>query len=89
MDDTKILKNCRICFSDSCYGYTAQSFRFPTRDLTEKEFKKWYKHICKSLPKFCDIDVYAFIDNEDGDCYDLTMDWVDLEMSKNPGLLFY
>lgn len=84
MDDTKILKNCRICFSDSCYGYTAQSFRFPTRDLTEKEFKKWYKHICKSLPKFCDIDVYALYNDEEGYECNLTMYWANLEMDKNP-----
>lgn len=76
----ELLHNPRIVFASTMYGYTGESTVRANRDLTEKDFKKWYDHTIKSIPKKAEVDVYAVYDSEDG-WVDITADWFIHEMN--------
>lgn len=77
---SEVLTNPRIVFVETMYGFTGEFVMSANRDLTEKDFKKWYDHTIKSIPKKADVDVYAIYDTEDG-WADITSNWFIHEMN--------
>ena len=85
----KLLKNPRITNYDTMYGYVGSSSIFAGRDLTEKDFKKWYKNYLKRLGKAIRyMDVIAEYDDDELDVCDLTSYWYNVEMQHDPLIPF-
>ena len=58
-------------------------------DLSERDMKRWFNHICKELPKnkkhqFFVADVFALYTDAVGDTHDLSDLWMLNEQSHNP-----
>ena len=88
MED-KLLKNPRITTYETMYGCTGSSSVFAGRDLTEKDFKKWFKHYLRRMGKAIRyIGVIAEYDDEEFDVCDLTSYWYNVEMSHDPSIPF-
>ena len=85
MDDTKILKNPRIVFLDDMYGFTSKFVKESKRDLTERDFKKWYNRIYKKNKYIEGLTILAEYEDEDG-IHDISSYWACVEMDKNPRL---
>ena len=75
----QLLREPRIVFFETMYGCTAHSEKRAGRDLTEREFKKWYNHVTKNMPDF--ISAMAEYSDEDGDEHEITQHWFIHEMN--------
>ena len=85
-----MLKNPRLVFVDTSYPITAYSERPANRDLTERDFKKWYNNVSRRMIRQGDYytDLLAVYDDEDGE-HELANYWGNVEMSKNPRFPFF
>jgi len=83
-----MLKNPRIkIIDDGCFGYTGSWVLYADRDLTEKDFKKWFNHVWKHLAP--NDNAYAISDDEDGDGYhEWSQWWAIQEMQNDPAIPF-
>lgn len=74
----QVLHNPVIVVIDESFGYTAEYEHSAGRDLTEREFKKWYDHMSKNLPEF--ITTVALYSDDEG-VHEITADWFFHEMN--------
>ena len=79
----EMLKNPRIVFIDTSFGYTGESAIFANRELTEKDFKKWYNNVCRRNRFNHKVDVFAEYGVED-DYHEISQYWAHEEMLNNP-----
>lgn len=86
----EMLKNPRISFYDSMYGCVGSSTIYAGRDLNEKDFKKWFNHICKINRNNYYLGIYAeYDDNEDESfVHEISQYWNCLQMDNNPAIPF-
>lgn len=76
---SEVFKAPKIRFFETMYGYTSYSEREAGRDLSEKDFRKWYNHYIKRVPEY--IDVAAIYTDDDGDELDISQYWFMHEVS--------
>lgn len=81
------MKNQRVIvlfYSDSNRSML-QEVHYSGRALSEKDFKRFYNHICKKVQSVLDVaDVFACYDDESGEIHELAQWWGNEEMTHNP-----
>lgn len=74
----EMIKNPRLVITDNgCFGYIGSCVREAGRDLSERDFKKWYTHIRKRL--FPTDSVTAYGQPADDDTF-TEDDWIDYSL---------
>ena len=84
-----MLKNPRIeIVDDGCFGYTGSYVLEAGRDLTERDFKKWFNHVYKRL--LPPDTAYAYSDDEEyeGCQHEWSQWWGIQEMQNDPNIPF-
>lgn len=73
-----MIKNPRIVITDNgCFGYTGTTLLKAGRDLSERDFKKWYVSVCKRLLPPDSATAYG--QPADDDDY-TEYDWIDYSL---------
>ena len=82
-----LLNNARLEIVDDCYGCTGSTVIYANRDLTEKDFKKWWKNVLKRVSMYA--DVYAYCEeNHDENRHEYAMYWFNQTLEHDPTIPF-
>lgn len=83
----KLLHNPHLTFLDDAFGYTGESRVYAGRDLTERDFKKWYNHVWERNKFNSYLIILAHYEDEDG-LHELANYWGMQEMQNDPHIPF-